>query len=73
MWPELDQLLRDEEDGVVATPYTASVLEYRVVFHDQSDSSSLDRTFSMSNGHATYDAQHPCRYLNNDLNFYLAF
>lgn len=61
VWPELDQLLRDEEDGAVATPYTAAVLEYRVVFHDQTDSSSLDRTFSMSNGHATYDAQHPCR------------
>ena len=63
MWPELDQLLRDEEDGTIATPYTAAVLEYRVVFHDQKDSSSLDRTLSMSNGHATYDAQHPCRYL----------
>lgn len=61
VWPELDQLLRDEEDGAVATPYTAAVLEYRVVFHDQTVSSSLDRTFSMSNGHATYDAQHPCR------------
>lgn len=63
MWPELDQLLRDEEDGAIATPYTAAVLEYRVVFHDQTDSSLLDTTFSMSNGHATYDAQHPCRYL----------
>nr|ALO61917.1 NADPH cytochrome P450 oxidoreductase [Thapsia garganica] len=61
VWPELDQLLRDEEDGVIATPYTAAVLEYRVVFHDRMDSSSLDRTLSMSNGHATYDAQHPCR------------
>ncbi|KAL1819894.1 hypothetical protein ACET3Z_014763 [Daucus carota] len=61
VWPELDQLLRDEEDGTIATPYTAAVLEYRVVFHDQTDSSSLDRTLSMSNGHATYDAQHPCR------------
>ncbi|KAK1388348.1 NADPH--cytochrome P450 reductase [Heracleum sosnowskyi] len=61
VWPELDQLLRAEEDGAVATPYTAAVLEYRVVFHDQMDSSLLDRTFSMSNGHAIYDAQHPCR------------
>nr|ALO61908.1 NADPH cytochrome P450 oxidoreductase [Apium graveolens] len=61
VWPELDQLLRDEEDEAAATPYTAAVLEYRVVFHDQTDSSLLDRTFSMSNGHATYDAQHPCR------------
>ncbi|XP_074365249.1 NADPH--cytochrome P450 reductase 1-like isoform X2 [Apium graveolens] len=61
VWPELDQLLRDEEDGVAATPYTAVVLEYRVVFHDQTDSSLLDRIFSMSNGHASYDVQHPCR------------
>ncbi|KAL8125964.1 hypothetical protein AgCh_013311 [Apium graveolens] len=60
VWPELDQLLRDEEDGAAATSYTATVLEYRVVFLDQTDSSLLDRTFSMSNGHASNDAQHPC-------------
>ncbi|XP_074365248.1 NADPH--cytochrome P450 reductase 2-like isoform X1 [Apium graveolens] len=68
VWPELDQLLRDEEDGVAATPYTAVVLEYRVVFHDQTDSSLLDRIFSMSNGHASYDVQHPCRIAPSRIN-----
>nr|AIC73829.1 cytochrome P450 reductase [Panax ginseng]QEP99634.1 cytochrome P450 reductase [Panax ginseng] len=60
VWPELDQLLLDDE-AAVATPYTAAVLEYRVVVHDRSDSSLLDRSLSMQNGHAVFDAQHPCR------------
>nr|UKI59126.1 cytochrome P450 reductase [Ilex asprella] len=61
VWPELDQLLRDEDDTTVATPYTATVPEYRVVFHDQPDSSLLENGFSKANGHTVYDAQHPCR------------
>ncbi|CAK9169421.1 unnamed protein product [Ilex paraguariensis] len=61
VWPELDQLLRDEDDTTVATPYTATVSEYRVVFHDQPDSSLLENGFSKTNGHTVYDAQHPCR------------
>uniref|UniRef100_A0AAT9URG5 NADPH--cytochrome P450 reductase n=1 Tax=Mitragyna speciosa TaxID=170351 RepID=A0AAT9URG5_9GENT len=62
VWPELDKLLRDENDASVATPYTAAILEYRVVFHDQSDSSVLeDKANGHANGHAVYDAQHPCR------------
>uniref|UniRef100_A0A5B6ZDH8 NADPH--cytochrome P450 reductase n=1 Tax=Davidia involucrata TaxID=16924 RepID=A0A5B6ZDH8_DAVIN len=61
VWPELDQLLRDEDDTTVATPYTAAVLEYRVVFHDCTDASLVDKSLSKSNGHAVYDAQHPCR------------
>nr|QEP99635.1 cytochrome P450 reductase [Panax ginseng] len=60
-WPELDQLLLDKEDAAVATPYTAAVLEYRVVVHDQTDTSLLDRNLSTLNGHTVYDAQHPCR------------
>ncbi|KAL7134383.1 hypothetical protein ABFS83_11G023100 [Erythranthe nasuta] len=63
VWAELDKLLRKEDDTTVATPYTAAVLEYRVVFHDQSDESILEN--SSANGHANgntvYDAQHPCR------------
>ncbi|EYU20907.1 hypothetical protein ABFS82_11G025000 [Erythranthe guttata] len=63
VWTELDKLLRKEDDTTVATPYTAAVLEYRVVFHDQSDESILEN--SSANGHANgntvYDAQHPCR------------
>nr|BBA60202.1 NADPH-cytochrome P450 reductase [Perilla frutescens var. hirtella] len=63
VWPELDKMLRDEDDATVSTPYTAAVLEYRVVFHDQSDGLSSEN--SLANGHANgiaaYDAQHPCR------------
>ncbi|GFY80691.1 P450 reductase 2 [Actinidia rufa] len=61
LWPELDQLLRDEDDTTVATPYTAAVLEYRVVFHDHTDSSLLDNSLTKANGHTVHDAQHPCR------------
>ncbi|KAI3444161.1 hypothetical protein Pfo_000826 [Paulownia fortunei] len=63
VWPELDKLLRDDDDATVSTPYTAAVLEYRVVFHDQTDGLVLEN--SSANGHANgntvYDAQHPCR------------
>lgn len=63
LWPELDQLLLDDDAMAVATPYTAAVLEYRVQLYNQSDTSSpLDRSMSKLNGHAVYDAQHPCRY-----------
>ncbi|KAF3452785.1 hypothetical protein FNV43_RR03218 [Rhamnella rubrinervis] len=62
VWPELDQLLRDEDDTTtVSTPYTAAVLEYRVVFHDPIDAAQEDSSWSKANGHAVYDAQHPCR------------
>lgn len=60
VWPQLDQLLRDEDDMSVATPYTAAVLEYRIVYHDKPDSSAEDH--SHTNGHAVPDAQHPIRY-----------
>ncbi|CAH1426717.1 unnamed protein product [Lactuca virosa] len=59
VWPELDQILRDEDDSTVATPYTAAVLEYRVVYHEKIDSYSEDLTHT--NGHSIHDAQHPCR------------
>ncbi|GLT36050.1 hypothetical protein SLA2020_104550 [Shorea laevis] len=62
VWPELDQLLRDEADGpTVSTPYTAAVLEYHVVFYDPADAPINDNNWSNANGHAVYDAQHPCR------------
>ncbi|GAB2224938.1 hypothetical protein Droror1_Dr00005719 [Drosera rotundifolia] len=61
VWPELDQLLRDEDDNAVTTPYTAAILEYRVVFHDPTEVSVQDKSWANANGHAVYDAQHPCR------------
>ncbi|XP_030544195.1 NADPH--cytochrome P450 reductase 2-like [Rhodamnia argentea] len=61
LWPELDQLLRDEDDATtVSTPYTAAVPEYRVVFHEP-ENAKVDRSLSNANGHAIVDAQHPCR------------
>nr|ANQ46481.1 cytochrome P450 reductase [Santalum album] len=60
VWPELDKLLLDEDDATVSTPYTASVPEYRVVFHDSPDD-YLQKNSSNANGHSMHDAQHPCR------------
>ncbi|KAL3623889.1 MFS transporter multidrug-resistance type transporter [Castilleja foliolosa] len=65
VWPALDKLLGKEEVATVATtPYTAGILEYRVVFHDQIDGAISEN--GLANGHAAngntvYDSQHPCR------------
>lgn len=61
LWPALDQLLRDEDDATVATPYTASVLEYRVVIRDQLDATVDEKKQLNGNGHAVVDAHHPVR------------
>ncbi|GAB4853568.1 MFS transporter multidrug-resistance type transporter [Ancistrocladus abbreviatus] len=61
VWPELDHLLHDEDDATVSTPYTAKVLEYRVVFHESSDAALQDKTWANGNGHAVHDIHHPCR------------
>uniref|UniRef100_A0A6N2M0W3 NADPH--cytochrome P450 reductase n=1 Tax=Salix viminalis TaxID=40686 RepID=A0A6N2M0W3_SALVM len=62
LWPEMDQLLLDGDDPTaVSTPYTATVSEYRVVFHDPEDAPLEDDNWSNANGHTVYDAQHPCR------------
>lgn len=63
VWPELDQLLRDEDDAPGASShYTAAIPEYRVVFLDRTDASHMERNWSLANGHAVHDLQHPCRY-----------
>ncbi|OIW18682.1 hypothetical protein TanjilG_13434 [Lupinus angustifolius] len=61
LWPKLDQLLRHEDDKTVSTPYTAAVLEYRVVVHDPLDAAVEEKSWHNVNGHATVDAQHPVR------------
>uniref|UniRef100_A0A0D9ZRR5 NADPH--cytochrome P450 reductase n=1 Tax=Oryza glumipatula TaxID=40148 RepID=A0A0D9ZRR5_9ORYZ len=62
VWPELDQLLRDEDDTTGAsTPYTAAIPEYRIVFIDKSDVSFQDKSWSLANGSGVIDIHHPVR------------
>ncbi|XP_022884866.1 NADPH--cytochrome P450 reductase-like isoform X1 [Olea europaea var. sylvestris] len=62
LWPELDQVLRGEDDQhSPSTPYSAAIPEYRVVTYDIAATSYDDEYSSIPNGNASYDIHHPCR------------
>ncbi|KAI3896174.1 hypothetical protein MKX03_000294 [Papaver bracteatum] len=62
LWTELDQLLKDEDAAPsVATPYIATVPEYRVVIHDTTVASLEDKHINTVNGDVAFDILHPCR------------
>ncbi|XP_047270987.1 NADPH--cytochrome P450 reductase-like isoform X3 [Capsicum annuum] len=62
VWPELDKLLLDGDDATAAAPYTAAVLEYRVVTYEKYNfDDHLTNINGHANGNVIVDAQHPCR------------
>lgn len=62
LWPKLDPLLTDSlhASSTVTTPYTAAILEYRVVFY-KPGTKLHDETYLKKNGQGLHDLNHPCR------------
>ncbi|KAL6563072.1 MFS transporter multidrug-resistance type transporter [Orobanche hederae] len=56
--PELNKIFRGEDDAIVSTSYGVAVLEFRIMFHDQSGDSVSDKSSanSYANGNAVHDA-----------------
>lgn len=67
VWLELDKIFRDDDDkdkSTKSTTYTATVPEYHVLFIKPDNSKNLDDTIcNLAKVHASFDIQHPCRYL----------
>ncbi|CAO2834545.1 unnamed protein product [Amaranthus hypochondriacus] len=62
LWPELDQILRDEDDkNTASTPYTAAILEYRVIIHGSGVATFENQYNNLANGNSSFDIHHPCR------------
>ncbi|CAM6034570.1 unnamed protein product [Sphagnum compactum] len=62
LWPELDGLLRDEEDGpAAAVSYKVAVPEYRVVMWESGTKIWEHQDSLKRNGQAIYDVTNPCR------------
>ncbi|XP_057531743.1 LOW QUALITY PROTEIN: NADPH--cytochrome P450 reductase [Amaranthus tricolor] len=62
LWPELDKILRDEDDkNTVSTPYTAAILEYRVIIHGSGVATFENQYNNLANGNSSFDIHHPCR------------
>lgn len=61
LWPELDTLLRSDDDDVGAVPYTAAIPEYRVVIQDPGTPVYEESYAIKRNGQSIVDALHPVR------------
>eukprot|EP00252_Welwitschia_mirabilis_P022791 TRINITY_DN626_c0_g1_i1.p1 TRINITY_DN626_c0_g1~~TRINITY_DN626_c0_g1_i1.p1 ORF type:complete len:712 (+),score=148.71 TRINITY_DN626_c0_g1_i1:314-2449(+) len=60
VWPELDNLLCDDDEPSSTSAYKAAILEYRVEFHDSSVT-LYEENYAGRNGQTVYDIHHPCR------------
>nr|UTS77797.1 cytochrome P450 oxidoreductase 2 [Ginkgo biloba] len=62
LWPELDALIRDEDDEpTCSTPYTATIPKYRLVIHDKNAVINGEPYAPRRNGEAIFDVHHPYR------------